>query len=58
MSLGLKTRKIWRYHLSKDDQIQFFVAEEVSDYITLELQSIGKASIQLIEYHYQKGSFQ
>ena len=48
MSLGLKRAKFGDIILS-GDQVQFYCAEEVSDYVTLELHSIGKASIQLIE---------
>ena len=48
MSLGLKRAKFGDIILS-GDQVQFYCSEEVSHFVTLELHSIGKASIQLIE---------
>ncbi|MDQ0198517.1 YlmH family RNA-binding protein [Neobacillus ginsengisoli] len=46
MSLGLKRGKFGDI-LFKEDRIQFFVANEVKDYIQNNLQSIGRASIKL-----------
>jgi RNA-binding protein YlmH len=48
MGLGLKRAKFGDI-LVKDDRIQFFCAKEISDYIRLELHSIGKASVELSE---------
>ena len=48
MSLGLKRAKFGDIILL-GDQVQFFCSEEVGPFVTLELHSIGKANIQLIE---------
>lgn len=47
MSIGLKRDKFGDILLA-DERIQFFCSEEISDYIQLELPSIGKASVELI----------
>ncbi|MEH7247030.1 RNA-binding protein [Neobacillus niacini] len=46
MSLGLKRGKFGDI-LIKDGRIQFFIAVEISDYIKINLESIGRASIRL-----------
>lgn len=46
MSLGLKRGKFGDI-LICDEQIQFLVAEEICDYVTLQLTQIGKASVTL-----------
>jgi RNA-binding protein YlmH len=46
MSLGLKRGKFGDI-LLKEDKIQFFAAEEVSEYIKNNLESIGKAGVKL-----------
>ena len=48
MSLGLKRAKFGDIILL-GDQVQFYCAEEVGHFVTLELHSIGKTNIQLIE---------
>ncbi|MFE8698998.1 RNA-binding protein [Cytobacillus sp. FJAT-54145] len=48
MSLGLKRGKFGDI-LLEQDRVQFFAAKEVSDYIMLQLDSIGRASISLRE---------
>lgn len=48
MSLGLKRGKFGDIVL-KGDQVQFFAAAEVSDYVRLQLDSIGRAGITLKE---------
>jgi RNA-binding protein YlmH len=48
MSIGLKRDKFGDVLLA-DEQIQFFCAEEISDYVKLEVQSMGKASVELIQ---------
>ena len=48
MSLGVKRAKFGDIILS-GDQVQFYCTEEVRHFVTLELHSIGKASIQLTE---------
>ena len=48
MSIGLKRDKFGDIMLA-DERIQFFCAEEISDYVKLELQSMGKASVELIQ---------
>jgi RNA-binding protein YlmH len=48
MSLGLKRGKYGDI-LYRDSTVQFFCAKEVSEYIQLELTSIGKATIRLEE---------
>ncbi|MBM6618530.1 RNA-binding protein [Bacillus suaedaesalsae] len=48
MSLGLKRSKFGDI-LAEEQQIQIIVAKEVADYILMNLQSIGKAKIKLIE---------
>ncbi len=47
MSLGVKREKTGDIILNKD-QIQIIVAEELSDYFTMNLTHIGKTSIELI----------
>ena len=47
MSIGMKRDKFGDILLS-DERIQFLCAEEIADYVTLELKSIGKANIELI----------
>jgi len=54
MSLGLKRGKFGDILLA-EDQVQFYCAEEVGDFVRLELQSVGRASIQLIEQPLSKG---
>ena len=54
MSLGLKRAKFGDIILSAD-QVQFYCSVEVSPFVTLELHSIGKASIQLIELSLLEG---
>jgi RNA-binding protein YlmH len=46
MSIGLKRDKFGDILLT-DERIQFFCAGEISDYVKLEVQSIGKASVEL-----------
>jgi RNA-binding protein YlmH len=48
MSLGLKRGKFGDI-LLKGDQVQFFAAAEVSDYVRLQLDSVGRAGISLKE---------
>lgn len=48
MSLGLKRGKFGDI-LIKNDQIQFFAAKEVSDYIKTNLEAIGKARVTVKE---------
>ncbi|WP_077211451.1 RNA-binding protein [Bacillus dakarensis] len=48
MSLGLKRSKFGDI-LTEDSTIHFFVNEEVSDYIKLQLTSIGRSSVSLKE---------
>lgn len=48
MSLGLKRGKFGDI-LMKDGRVQFLVAQEISDYIKNNLESIGKASVRLKE---------
>jgi RNA-binding protein YlmH len=48
MSLGLKRGKFGDI-LMKDGRVQFLAAQEISDYIKNNLESIGKASIRLKE---------
>ena len=48
MSIGLKRDKFGDIMLA-DERIQFFCAEEISDYVKLEVQSMGKASVELIQ---------
>jgi RNA-binding protein YlmH len=48
MSLGLKRGKFGDILIDGDD-VQFFAADEVADYIRLQLESIGRASIGLSE---------
>ena len=48
MSIGLKREKFGDIMLA-DERIQFFCAEEISDYVKLEVQSMGKASVELIQ---------
>jgi RNA-binding protein YlmH len=53
MSLGLKRGKFGDI-LIKDGRIQFIAAKEISDYIQSNLESIGRASIQLKEMGLKK----
>lgn len=53
MSLGLKRGKFGDILIEGDD-VQFFAAEEVADYIRLQLESIGRASIALSELPLEK----
>lgn len=46
MSLGLKRGKFGDI-LFEDDRIQFFVTEEIEEYVRLQLESIGRASVTL-----------
>lgn len=46
MSLGLKRGKFGDI-LFEDDRIQFVVSEEIEDYVRLQLESIGRASVTL-----------
>ena len=46
MSLGLKRGKFGDIVI-KDGRVQFFTATEISDYIKMNLESIGRASIRL-----------
>jgi RNA-binding protein YlmH len=48
MSVGLKRGKFGDI-LLKDKRIQFFVCEDVSNYIAGQVQSIGKASVSLVK---------
>jgi RNA-binding protein YlmH len=48
MSLGLKRGKFGDI-LIDGDTVQFFAAAEIADYITLQLESIGRATINLTE---------
>lgn len=48
MSLGLKRGKFGDI-LIKDETIQFFAAKEISNYITGNVESIGKAGVKLVE---------
>lgn len=48
MSIGLKRDKFGDIMLA-DERIQFFCAGEISDYVKLEVQSMGKASVELIQ---------
>jgi RNA-binding protein YlmH len=48
MSLGLKRGKFGDI-LMKDGRVQFFSAAEISDYIKVNLESIGRASVRLTE---------
>ncbi|MBS8263382.1 RNA-binding protein [Mesobacillus boroniphilus] len=52
MSLGLKRGKFGDI-LIDGDVVQFFAAEEIADYIRLQLESIGKASIGLSELPFE-----
>ena len=53
MSLGLKRGKFGDI-LMKDGRVQFFTATEISDYIKINLESIGRASIRLKELALEK----
>ncbi|GLB61246.1 YlmH family RNA-binding protein [Cytobacillus sp. NCCP-133] len=46
MSLGLKRSKFGDI-LFADERIQFFVSEEIEDYVRLQLETIGRASVTL-----------
>ncbi len=48
MSLGLKRGKFGDI-LVMNDQVQFFAASEISDYVRLQLDSVGRAGISLKE---------
>ncbi len=54
MSLGLKRAKFGDIILS-GDQVQFYCTEEVGQFVRLELNSVGKASIQLIQLPLHEG---
>jgi RNA-binding protein YlmH len=53
MSLGLKRGKFGDI-LIKDDRVQFLVSREINDYIKNNLESIGRATIQLKEIELEK----
>ncbi|RSD28096.1 RNA-binding protein [Mesobacillus subterraneus] len=53
MSLGLKRGKYGDI-LIDGDQVQFFAGAEIADYIRLQLESIGRASINLSELPLEK----
>lgn len=53
MSLGLKRGKFGDI-LIKDDQIQFFAAKEISNYIKTNIESIGRAGVKLVESTIEK----
>ncbi|MBT2687956.1 RNA-binding protein [Bacillus sp. ISL-47] len=53
MSLGLKRGKFGDI-LFDNDRIQFFVSEEVEDYIRLQLETIGRASVTLRKQPFAK----
>jgi RNA-binding protein YlmH len=53
MSLGLKRGKFGDI-LMKDGRVQFITAAEISDYIKINLESIGRASIRLKELALEK----
>lgn len=53
MSLGLKRGKFGDI-LIRDGRVQFFIAAEVNDYIKMNLESIGRASIRLTEMDLSK----
>ena len=55
MSLGLKRGKFGDI-LIDGNEVQFFAAEEVADYIRLQLESIGRASIGLSELPLEKAA--
>ncbi|MBU8877742.1 RNA-binding protein [Bacillus sp. FJAT-29790] len=46
MSLGLKRGKFGDI-LFQEDRIQFFVSQDIEDYISMQLESIGKATVTL-----------
>jgi len=48
MSLGLKRGKFGDI-LIHDGRIQFFAAKEISDYVKLNIESIGRAGVKLVE---------
>ncbi|EIJ81574.1 RNA-binding S4 domain protein [Bacillus methanolicus PB1] len=48
MSLGLKRGKFGDI-LIEGDNVQFFAAKEIADYVSLQLDSIGKASVTICE---------
>ncbi len=48
MSIGVNRDKFGDILLS-DERIQFFCAEEIAGYVKLEVQSIGKATVELIQ---------
>lgn len=48
MSLGLKRGKFGDI-IFEGDRIQFFAANEVKDYLMLQLESIGKAAVKLLD---------
>jgi RNA-binding protein YlmH len=54
MSLGLKREKFGDI-LFQGDRAQFFVVKEISDYIKLQLTSIGRASITLSDIPFKEG---
>lgn len=57
MSLGLKREKFGDVVLV-GDRVQFFCAEEVGSYVRLELQSVGRAKVELIQQPLAEGLIQ
>ena len=57
MSLGLKRDKFGDILLA-DDRVQFFCAAEIAEFVKLELQSIGKAKIELNNVPMSEGILQ
>ncbi|MGX6442021.1 YlmH family RNA-binding protein [Neobacillus sp. K501] len=53
MSLGLKRGKFGDI-LMRDGRVQFFIAAEVNDYMKMNLESIGRASIRLKEIELER----
>ncbi len=54
MGLGLKRGKFGDI-IIVDDRVQFYCAQEVSEYVRLELQSVGKATVMLVEKPLSEG---
>ncbi len=48
MSLGLKREKFGDI-VSVGERLQFYCAEEIGDYVRMQLQTVGRAAVQLIE---------
>ncbi|MCQ6274019.1 RNA-binding protein [Bacillus sp. V3B] len=57
MSLGLKREKFGDI-VTVGERIQFFCAEEVANYVNLELQSVGRAKVELIQKPLAEGLIQ